>query len=476
MNGSDYGRTVEGKPPTPPPLLKSEKTSQVLRLLSLLLLPVCLPALRADYPVASHRYLADPAPLVTPERVYVYCSNDDLNPVEGGYAIPSVVCVSSSDMKNWTDHGVVFDAARDTKWAQKSWAPSPIGRDGKVFLYFGNGGATIGVVAAEKPEGPFLDVLGKPLVTHGTPGVQPAKNLWLFDPAAFIDDDGQAYLYFGGNGDDNVRVIKLNRDMVSVDGPALAMHAPNFFEAAWVHKKNGLYYFSYSTTPKAAMRIDYMTSDKPTSGFAYRGIVADQPPINNNNNHAAIFEFKGQWYHVYHNRIVAHEAGIPTGFRRNLALERLDYEADGSIRKTTYSTDGVPQQGHIDPYVRVEGETFYAQQGLKTDTSSAGGMAVSWASAGSWLRLRGVDFGSDGARSFSARIASGSEGGSIELHLGSLEGQLVGTVATGGTGGWQNWRDVSCEVKGATGVQDLYLKFVGAKGALLSLDYWRFER
>jgi arabinoxylan arabinofuranohydrolase len=87
--------------------------------------------------------------------------------------------------------------------------------------------------------------------------------MWLFDAMTFTDDDGQAYMYFGGNGDNNVRVVKLKTDMITLDGEVIKMFAPNFFEAAWVHKRNGLYYFSYSSTTQAQMRIDYMTSDKP---------------------------------------------------------------------------------------------------------------------------------------------------------------------------------------------------------------------
>ena len=85
---------------------------------------LCTPRLMADYPVASHRYLADPSPLVTKDRVYIYCSDDDASPVQGGYVIPDVVCVSSSDLKNWTDHGEVFRPEKDTTWAKKSWAPT----------------------------------------------------------------------------------------------------------------------------------------------------------------------------------------------------------------------------------------------------------------------------------------------------------------------------------------------------------------
>ena len=431
--------------------------------------------LLADYPIASHRYLADPSVLVTKDRVYVYCSNDDESPIEGSYNIPNVVCISSSDMKNWTDHGIVFDAAKDTSWAKKTWAPCASERDGKVYLYFGNGGGNIGVVSSENPVGPFKDVLGKPLIEHGTPGVQPAKNMWLFDPGVFIDDDGQAYIYFGGNGDNNVRVARLKRDMVTLDGEVIKMCAPNFFEAAWVYKINNVYYFSYSTVPKAGMRIDYMTSDKPTSGFTYRGIVAEQPPINNNNNHASQFLFKGQWYHVYHNRIVAKEARIPMGFRRNIALERFEYNPDGSIKKVEYTADGVPQIGHVNPYARVEGETFNSQSGIETEVCSLGGMNLSSIENGDWVKSKGVEFGAKGASQFEAQIASRGKGGDIELRLGSPTGQSIGVCPVAFTGGVQKWKMATCKISGATGVQDLYLVFKGAEGALFNLNAWSFR-
>ena len=223
------------------------------------------------------------------------------------------------------------------------------------------------------------------------------------------------------------------------------------------------------------MRIDYMTSDKPTSGFTYRGIVADQPPINNNNNHACEFEFKGAWYHAYHNRIVAKEAGIPTGFRRNIAIERLDYESDGSIKKVKYTVDGMPQVGRLDPYTRVEGETFNAQHGIKTEPCTAGGMDLCDLGDGAWIKLKGVDFGSQGARKFSATVASGGQGGNIELRLGGPDGALIGTCAVGNTGGWQSWKTANCPVSNAIGVQDLCLKFTGAGTSRLSLDFWIFE-
>lgn len=458
--------------------MKSKQKS-VSSILSLAAFLAFVPHVCADYPIASHRYLADPGTLVHKDRVYIYCSNDDENPVEGGYQMSTLVCVSSSDMKNWTDHGVVFKAPDNASWAKRTWAPGVIERDGKLFLYFGNGGSNIGVASSASPTGPFTDPRGGFLINSQTPGVLPAQNMWLFDPAPFIDDDGQAYLYFGGNGDNNARVIKLNRDMISLDGPAMAMTVPNFFEAAWMHKRNGVYYFSYSTTPAAQMRIDYLTSDKPTGGFTHRGAVAAQPPMNDNNNHAAIFQFKGEWYHAYHNRYVARQAGIPPVYKRNLAVERLRYNEDGAIQPVTYTTDGVPQVGHLDPYVRVEGETFNAQSGIETEPCSEGGMNVRDIRNGDWIKIKGVDFGRAGAREFTSRVASATRGGKIELRVGSPEGALIGACEVPGTGGEQIWKAVTCAVTGTRDVQDLYLKFTGdaAGGAsLFSIDWWRFAK
>ncbi|MBB3206221.1 arabinoxylan arabinofuranohydrolase [Rhodopirellula rubra] len=428
----------------------------------------------ADYPIASHRYLADPSSLVTSDRVYIYCSNDDESPLRGGYNIPNVVCVSSSDMKNWTDHGIVFDAERDTSWAKKTWAPCAIERSGKTYLYFGNGGGNIGVVAGDSPIGPFTDIKGEPLIEHRTPGVQPAKNMWLFDPGVFIDDDGQAYIYFGGNGDENVRVARLNKDMVTLDGDVIKMVAPNFFEAAWVYKIGETYYFTYSTTPNAGMRIDYMTSKRPTEGFTYAGIVADQPPLNNNNNHAAEFKFKDNWYHVYHNRIVATEAGIPTGFRRNIAVEQFDYQDDGSIVKVQYTTDGVTQIGNIDPYVRNEAETFAAQRGIETEPCEAGGMNVTNTSNGDWIKIAGVNFGPQGASKVNAMILSESKDCTIELRLDSLEGKQIGRIKVPAGDEASEWELVESDVNGADGVHDLYVRFVGEEDNLAKLDWWKF--
>jgi arabinoxylan arabinofuranohydrolase len=428
----------------------------------------------ADYPIMSHRYLADPGSLVYEGRIYLYNSNDDDNAVEGGYTMHSIVCVASSDLKNWTDHGVVFQVPADASWAQNSWAPQPIARNGRIFLYFGNSGSGVGVASSTSPTGGFKDAKGGYLVNSSTPGAS-GTNSWLFDPGAFIDDDGQAYLSFGGNGVNNGRIIKLGSDLSSVSGSAVQVSTTNFFEASFLFKRNGIYYFSYSTNPDNGQRIDYLTSSSPMSGYTYRGIIGGQPPSNNNNNHASQFEFNGKWYHAYHNRYVSTQAGISTTYKRNLALEVLNFNTDGTIQQVTYTTDGVPQVGNLDPYVRVEAETMNAQSGIETETCGEGGMDVTQINNGDWIRVRGVDFGSAGATSFSARVASTTSGGSIELRLGSATGTLIGTCSVPATGGAQTWTTTTCNVTGATGVKDLYLKFTGGSSQLFNLNHWQFS-
>lgn len=422
---------------------------------------------RADYPIASHRFLADPAALVHEGRVYLYNSNDDDNPNDG-YEMKSIVCVSSADMKNWTDHGIVFQVPADASWAHHSWAPQPLERDGTIYLYFGNNANGVGVASSKDPAAGFKDAKGSALVDSNTPGAS-GSNIWLFDPGVLLDTDGKAYLAFGGNGENNARLIQLGSDLVSVTGSAMALSPKGFFEAAFLFKRNDVYYFAYSTNSANGLRIDYLKSSSPMSGYTYGGILADQPPENGNNNHASEFEFQGRWYHAYHNRVVAKKAGVPDTYKRNIALEVLDFNADGSIKEVTYTTDGVPQVGTLDPYVRVEAETTNAQSGIETERSSGGGMYVSSIGDGDWIRVRGVDFGSSGAKSFSASVAATGTG-SIEIHTDSATGPVLGKCDVAATGGAQTWATTSCDVTGATGVKDLVFAFKGS----FAFDFWQF--
>ncbi len=431
----------------------------------------------ADYPIFSQRYTADPTAVVYNGRLYVYCSHDeDATANQSTYNIPDITCISTDDLKNWTDHGEVFNAKKDSNWANVTWAPSIVYRNNKFYLYYGNGGNGIGVAVSDSPTGPFKDPLPRALVTSNTPGVLPANNMWLFDPGIFVDDDGQAYMYFGGNGQDNIRVIKLGNDMISTVGSASSMSAPRFFEAAWMNKYKGKYYFSYASDfSQGASKIEYMVSDKPTTGFTYKGVILPQPPDNfNNNNHHVTLEFGGNWYCVYHNRNLAKQRGVESNYQRNVAIDQMFFNSDGTIKQVVPTVDGLKQLKYVDPYVKNTAVNIYKESGIETEACSEGGRNVSSIQNGDWIQIKGVDFG-NGATSFEAGVASNTTGGNIEVRLDSATGKLIGTCSVKGTNGWQNWVTESCTVSGVTGVHDLFLKFTGGSDYLFNLGWWKFN-
>ena len=441
-----------------------------------LTLMVCCMTAMADYPIASQHYAADPTGLEFNGRIYLYCSNDEENGTNG-YEMSSIACFSSDDLKNWTDHGAVFNSPQDTSWASLAWAPSAVSNNHQVYLYFANGAGSIGVATSTVPTGPFHDARNGALITGSTPGAA-SPTQWLFDPCAFIDDDGQAYLYFGGQYPTNARVIRLNSNLTSVSGSATPMFATNLFEASYMHKRDGIYYYTYCNRFEFGAAIYCETNSNPTTGFVPAGAVLANPPENvHNNNHHSIFQYQGNWYIAYHNRAAALANGLSNGdavYKRSICLDRIHYNADGSIQQVTPTTDGLAQLKNLDPFHRIAGETIAQQFGVKTEVCSEGGMNVTSITNGCWIRVRGVDFGS-GATRFYARVASAGLGGNIELHLDSLSGTLVGNCMVSSTGGEQSWKTVSGEVSNAAGVHDLYLKFTGGAGDLFNLNWWQFQ-
>jgi glucuronoarabinoxylan endo-1,4-beta-xylanase len=271
----------------------------------------------------------------------------------------------------------------------------------------------------------------------------------------------------------------LSNNLTSVSGAASSMASSNFFEASMMHKRGNIYYFSYSSRPSAGLTIQYATNSNPTSGFVFMGDMVPNPPHNSyNNNHHAFFTYLGNWYVAYHNRYAAEQLGIPTTYKRNVGLDVLNYNADGTMQPVVCTTNGLTQLKSLNPYNRTEAETMAGQSGIFTEACTEGGLDVTNIVNGSWTLVRGVDFTVAGATNFTARIASAGAGGKIELHLDSLAGTLIGTCPVPATGGWQAWANTSCVASNATakGVHDLYLKFIGAAATnLFNFNYWQFQ-
>ena len=428
-------------------------------------------AARADNPIVQHIYTADPAPLVYNGRVYLYTGHDEDGSTT--FTMREWRVWSTTDMVNWTDHGSPLNLATFSWASANAWAGQTVYRNGRFYWYVpttnrATGRMAIGVAVSDSPTGPFRDAIGHPLVENGE-----------FDPTVLIDDDGQAYLYWGNP---HLWYVRLNTDMVSYSGSPTQIplttagfgtrtgdaNRPTLFEEGpWVYKRGGLYYNVFAARCCSEF-IAYSTAPSPTGPWTYRGTVM---PTQGSSftNHPGIVDYKGGSYFFYHN------GALPGGggYTRSVAVEKFSYNADGSIPTINMTTSGAPAADTLNPYVRQEAETIASESGIETEVAGEGGMNIGFIENGDWTKVKNVAFGS-GARSFSARVASAGSGGTIELRLGGTNGTVVGRCTVPVTGGWQTWSTVSCSVSGATGTQDLYLRYAGGSGYLFNVNWWQF--
>ncbi|KAF7550501.1 hypothetical protein G7Z17_g5685 [Cylindrodendrum hubeiense] len=390
---------------------------------------------RADNPIVQSIYTADPAPVVHDGRVYLFTGHDEDGSTN--YDMRDWRLFSSEDMVNWQHHGSPMDLTTFS-WADASaWAGQLIARNDQFYFYVpvhrATGGMAIGVGVSDNITGPFIDTIGGPLLENGQ-----------IDPTVFIDDDGQAYMYWGNPG---LWYVKLNEDMISYSGSITQVELttdgfgtrpdnPNrptmFEEGPWIYKRGDLYYLLYAANC-CAEDIRYSTGPSATGPWTYRGVIM---PFEGSSftNHPAVIDFENTSYFFYHN------GALPGG---------------GGF------TRSVAQIGALDPYTRQEAETMAWSEGVETEVCSEGGIDVSFINDGDYIKVKGVAFG-EGATSFTARVASAASGGSIELRLGSKTGTLIGTCIVSGTGDWQTWTSVTCPVSGATGTHDLFFYFTGS--------------
>jgi hypothetical protein len=445
---------------------------------SLSLLLLCGSAISyADNPVVQTSYTADPAPMVYNGRVYMYTGQDSDN-AGNSYLITDWRCYSSSDMVNWTDHGVVY-SPKSVSWStsRDANASQVAYRNSKFYYYISttaSDGVAIGVAVSNSPIGPFKDTLGKPLISASKMTGCNATHGWRgLDPTIFVDDDEQAYLYWGNNV---CYWTKINKDMISYSGQITCIpqndpgFGPDYEEGPWFYKRGSLYYLLYPS--KIPESQHYSTSTSPTGPWKYGG---EMQPVqsgagSSSTIHPGMIDYEGKSYFFYHN------GALPGGgsYKRSVCIEEFTYGADGSIPKVPPTTGGVVKGvRNLNPYDTVQAETICWESGIKTAPCSEGGMAVDSISNGDYIKVEGVDF-KDGAKQFEARVASGGSGGSIELRLDSQTGTLVGTCEITGTGGWTTWSTKSCNVTDAKSVHDFFLVFKGSAGRLFAFNWWKF--
>jgi arabinoxylan arabinofuranohydrolase len=426
----------------------------------------CVPQGKAQNPLVTQIFTADPNAIVYGDRIYVYVSHDADG--QDGFEMIDHHVYSSDDMANWQDHGVAIRAA-DLSWAGVLYAPTACEKDGTYYMYLTNGGSQIGVAVSDNPGGPFVDPLGNGFLSGSFPN---ANVAWLFDPACFIDDDGQAYLYFGGGpSGQNARVVRLTDDMLGIkDTSATTIQTTAFFEASFMHKHNGKYYFSYSSdfSPGHGATLEYYIGDSPLmSGSEYKGVLLNNGGINNgNNSHGSILEFQGKSYLFYHNRKLTQDIGNNNTYERSIAVQELTYAEDGTINTLSMSTeDGtVDQIKCLDAFTEVEAERFARASGIEVEGDAGETVRLADIDDGDFIAYSQVDF-REGATALVFQVASGASGNTIDVVLdgclGDAEGTSVGTCDVMSTGGGDTFAELRCAIDAAGGPHDLCLKFSG---------------
>ena len=468
-------------------------------------------ALNQTNPLMTQRFGADPYAMVYGDRVYFYMTADAFeydaegNIVENTYGkIHSINVISTTDMINFTDHGSIEAASSSgaATWARNSWAPAAAWKeiDGKpkFFLYFADAGGGIGVLMADSPIGPFTDPLGKGLITRETPNC--SDVLWLFDPAVLVDDDGKAYLYFGGGVPEGrvsdpgtARVVQLGDDMISIVGEPVRIDVPYLFEDSGIHKTGDKYYYTYCSNWQVdeegtaaygfhSAEIVSMESDSPMGPFTVKETILENPGKYfglYGNNHHCVFSFQGNWYITYHTRLLEKTMGIEHGYR-STHVDSFTMEEDGTIGKIRQTQTGREQLSYVDPYEVNRAVNMASMGGIECIPADAdsekygvGNMALGGIDTGDYVVVKGVDFGGESPAKWSARIR-GPQGqtGVIQLRVDGYNGEILGYLPVEET--TAEFSEYTAELtQTITGVHDLCLIFYGEG---YEIESWQFTR
>ncbi len=445
--------------------------------LALILVIFSLAKTYAQSPIVQTKFTADPAPMVHDDTVFLYTSHDEDDAM--GFKMIDWLLYSSTDMVNWTEHGVVasLDNFDWVPYDNGAWAVQCIERNGKFYLYCPMpGGVGIGVLVADSPYGPFKDPLSKPLIQNSNHDI---------DPTILIDDDGQAYMYWGNP---KVYYVKLNEDMISYSGEIIQEPTTpnNYQEGPWVWKRNADYYMAYASTccPEG---IGYAMSDSPTGPWEYKGMIVDASE-KTRGNHPGIIEYKGKSYVFGHSYDLLKNATPKFYERRSVDMDEMVYNPDGTIKNRQYFSEGGPEQvGTLNPYNRVEAETMAWSEGVKTRFEIEWEGDFDWdrgkkidehlfvtaINHGDYIKVAGVDF-ANGAESVEVSV-SPIYGGKIEIRADAIDGPAIATVEINKVkeeGIWSTFKaPVNKQIKG---VHDVFFVFSGERD-LGYFDWWQFQ-
>ena len=479
-------------------------------------------------PISSIVFCADPTALEFEGRVYVYGTNDHQQFIQNGKkgsndygAIKSLVVFSSDDMVNWTFHGTIDVGKICSGWGGRfaaSWAPSVTWRvyrgvKNEFFLYFANSGGSIGMLKANTPIGPWSSPLSKPLIDSSTPGVSPCN--WIFDPGVVIDDNGTGWIAFGGGDPNekgtklmpgNSRVAKLKTSMSALDGSAVNLPAPYLFEASELNMMDGKFVYTYNTSwsdrndwSKYAKRgsnaapstcsMCYMVTDNPLDpdAWEYKGEYVPNPGnfgFGWGNNHTHLQKFGDDYYLFYHSSMLEQSMNTGASGFRSIGVEKAVVdESKQSIKKITMTKKGPDAIRNMDPFIQQQAETMCTSGGINYEDftnitrvpsiSNLGNDASKNLQinmkAGSWTMVRNLDFGSEGAKSFTFQ-ASGN--GKLEIRFQTSGSKAVASFEFSSSSITDHTFEVDPSV--FQGVKNVFFVFTEATN--VKFDSWQFSK
>lgn len=451
-------------------------------------------------PLVSTRFSADPTSVEYNGRVYVFATNDDQQyqatpDEENTYGnINTLNVFSSADLVNWTDHGYI-DVKAASPRINTSWAPSVVKRvedDGLThfYLFYAENGWATGVLTATDPMGPWTDPLGDTVIAPHMPEVNWALNN-CFDPGAYCDEDGTIYVSCGGGKTSDTPgmplgsgVFRLDDNLKIAEGPYV-FEAPYFFEASELNKIGDKYVYTYNGdwspkqykfdgyTKAPTCAMEYMVADDPMGPYTYVSWYLKNPGESNllwGNNHTHLQEFKDKWYIVSHSRLLEKSLGIEKGYRC-VMIDQIDIDIDDDgnviIEQRSISAEGVEQVGYLNPYVLNEAETICNQAGVDTlMIGELGEVVVTDIQEGDWIRIKGVDFGSEGTAQFAANVKGT---GVIDIRLDDVSSETVGSIDFAS----DEFTSICNNIDNITGVHDVYFVFGGNDW---QFDNWQFVK
>lgn len=453
---------------------------KILVLASMLLLTA---ASYAQNPIITTSYTPDPAPYVHGDKLYMFVGHDEDDATY--FKMNDWQLFVTEDMANWTYLGTPI-STETFSWAyhgDRAWAAQAVERNGKWYWYVCLNDAekndVLAVAVADDPQGPYKDAIGAPL----------AKGFSFIDPTVIIDDDGRAYLFWGNKG---LWYGELNDDMISFKNgyqEVPGFHDPKCFgpqsmkmnwakgkeelmvgfeEGPWVTKRGDLYYLTYPAggVPE---HMAYSTAPTINGPWTYRGRIMDEAE-NSFTIHGGEVQFKGHNYMFYHNGILPNGQG----FHRSAAVEEFTYNPDGTIPFIPFTKEGPAPIGTLDPYARVEAETMAHSWGLKTDRLAGKDHYVRQIHNGDWIKIREVEFGTEGPKKVTVETLNYLNPGTIEFYLDALSDQPFATVEVDGSQAVQTV-DVRSR-RPVTGKHDVYILFRGGDEQLFDFDWWKMEK